>query len=248
MQLHGAHQALPVKPAAAMLRVPVRSALYRPAHFPEVHHAVPDVVILDLEDGVRPEDKPSARAALHTSVDVVRRAGSTAAVRLNGADTPWFAEDLAVALEANADVLVLPKADADQLAELQASTAGSIPLWAMVESAATVDAIDEMARAALACQALLVGINDLASSMGLDARRPSAVLDTLRGLIAAAAADSGLYAIDGLHLQPDVDMAGACRRSVELGFSGRSAYRTHDVAACNEAFPLNPLPPKKERP
>jgi citrate lyase subunit beta/citryl-CoA lyase len=101
---------------------PRRSALFLPASNPKAlakARTLPaDVVILDLEDSVAPELKEAARAA---AVAAVREGGfghREVAIRANGLDTPWGADDLAAIAGSGADAVLVPKisAPADVLA------------------------------------------------------------------------------------------------------------------------------------
>src|SRR4051812_27924824 len=61
-----------------------------------------DLVVADLEDAVAPTEKAAARGAVAELRPPV--------VRINGADTEWFEEDLALVAELEPDAVVLPKA------------------------------------------------------------------------------------------------------------------------------------------
>ena len=92
---------------------PRRSVLYMPAsnaRAVEKARDLPcDVVILDLEDAVAPEQKTSARDA---AVAAVRAGGfghRELIVRANALDTEWGADDLAALGASGADAVLLPK-------------------------------------------------------------------------------------------------------------------------------------------
>ncbi len=63
-----------------------------------------DEVVVDLEDGVAADAKEEARGRLGDA-----RATGTLAIRINGLATPWWRDDLAAAIEARPDVVVVPK-------------------------------------------------------------------------------------------------------------------------------------------
>ena len=71
-----------------------------------------DVVVADLEDAVTPDRKDEAR-------ELVLRLRPPV-VRVNGAGTRWFEDDLAAARELPLEALVLPKATPDAVAALGA--------------------------------------------------------------------------------------------------------------------------------
>mgnify|MGYP000025159037 CR=1 FL=1 len=78
---------------------PRRSALYMPASnakaVAKARTLPADVIILDLEDAVAPEMKADARAAAIAAVAEGGFGRREVAIRANGLDTPWGADDLA---------------------------------------------------------------------------------------------------------------------------------------------------------
>ena len=81
---------------------------HRPDRFDKALAAGADRVIIDLEDAVAPGDKAGARAAL---ANWLAATSARVAVRLNAADTPWFADDLALVDMPAVGAVVLPKAE-----------------------------------------------------------------------------------------------------------------------------------------
>ncbi len=61
-----------------------------------------DGIILDLEDAVTPDQKPSARDMVKQFLQSVDFRGKERAVRVNGVTTTWGEEDLNAAVEAGA--------------------------------------------------------------------------------------------------------------------------------------------------
>ena len=92
--------------------LPPRSALYMPASNAraiEKARGLPaDMIILDLEDAVKPGLKDEARQA---AVDAMAEGfgDRLTAIRINGIDTSWHRADLAAARQARCDFVVLPK-------------------------------------------------------------------------------------------------------------------------------------------
>src|SRR4051795_84529 len=72
-----------------------------------------DEIVIDLEDGVAPEDKQAARENLHAA-----SARGTLAVRINAVGTPWFERDLGAVMERRPDVVVLQKPELEHLSLL----------------------------------------------------------------------------------------------------------------------------------
>src|SRR5213596_1875284 len=90
----------------------VRSILFLPASNPraiaKARGAGADLVVLDLEDAVKPEDKSAAR---HAAVDAVAEVWPIpVAIRINGVGTVWHSIDLDAVACSKATFVVVPRA------------------------------------------------------------------------------------------------------------------------------------------
>ena len=90
----------------------MRSLLFLPASNPRaIGHAREsgaDLVILDLEDAVKPDDKDAARAA---AVEAVGQGfPMPVAIRINSLRTEWHGLDIGAVMEAKPDLIVIPRA------------------------------------------------------------------------------------------------------------------------------------------
>jgi citrate lyase subunit beta/citryl-CoA lyase len=107
-----------------------------------------DVVVLDLEDAVTPDDKAGARNAVARyleSVDGALRARLV--VRINDAATPWFAEDLAMLVAARAHGVMLPKAETVHAVATVRGACPEIGVMALIESARGILNVEALAAA-----------------------------------------------------------------------------------------------------
>src|SRR5688572_13362920 len=91
----------------------VRSMLFLPASNPRAiaraREAGSDLVVLDLEDAVKADDKLVARAA---AVHAVREPWPMpVAIRLNHAGSQWYDEDVEAVRHSGADAVIVPRAD-----------------------------------------------------------------------------------------------------------------------------------------
>ncbi len=208
-----------------------------------------DEVVIDLEDAVAIAAKDEARAA--TVQALGDWTGPGVAVRVNAPGTPWCHLDVA-ALGAVARLpgsIVVPKvrsagdlAFVDRLLDgVEAGAGRERPLrvQALIETAAGLANVREIAAASPRLDALILGYADLAASLG-GARDLDAWLPAQHALLVAARAN-GLQAIDGPYLgvAADEGFHAAAARARDLGFDGKWAIHPSQVDALNEAFTPN---------
>ena len=226
---------------------PRRSALYMPAanvRAIEKARELPcDVVILDLEDAVAPEAKALAR---DQAVAAVRQGGfgrREVVIRVNGLDTPWGTEDLAAAIDAAPDAILVPKVSSGHdVCAYGAVEAGGVALWAMIETCAALFTLDEIARAGAGLSALVVGTNDLAKEMRCRLSVERAALAGPLSLILAAGRAHGLVVLDGVFndIADEGGLARQCGQGLEFGFDGKTLIHPSQVGPANAAFSPTP--------
>lgn len=228
---------------------PRRSALYMPAGNPraieKARGLACDVVILDMEDSVAPDAKPAARDLAVAAVAEGGFGRRELVVRVNGLDTPWGEADLA-AVAAGAvrpDAVLAPKVSTPgDVAAYAGRLPEGVALWIMVETCASLFALDALAAAGGPLAALVIGSNDLVKEMRcrVDAeRRP---LQAALSLTVAAGRARGLTVLDGVW-NDIADLEGLerqCRQGVEFGFDGKTLIHPDQIAAANRAFAPEP--------
>jgi citrate lyase subunit beta/citryl-CoA lyase len=214
----------------------VRSLLFLPASnaraIAKAREAGSDLVVLDLEDAVKPEDKGDARKA---AVEAV--AGPwpmPVTIRVNGVGTQWHSLDLDAAARSKADFVVVPRAISAHLIHGVAEAVGK-PVLAMIETAAGVLAAAEIAHSSAG---LIAGTNDLRADLRLplDASR-EAISASLQMIVLAARA-AGIAAFDGVFNSLE-DADGFAREAKDgrgLGFDGKSLIHPNQIAPCHRAF------------
>jgi citrate lyase subunit beta/citryl-CoA lyase len=214
----------------------VRSLLFLPTSNPraiaKARTLDADVVILDLEDAVRSEDKGSARDAAVAAVAEPWRV--PVAIRVNGAGTEWHSADLDAVARSNADMFVLPRAASAHLVSAAREAVGK-PLLAMIETAAGVLAAAQIASE---CAGLIAGTNDLAADLRLPLEAGRGPLQTALQSIVLAARAAGIPCFDGVFNALD-DFEGLdheCRESRQLGFDGKSLIHPTQIEFCHRAF------------
>ena len=224
-----------------------RSVLFVPASNPRAMDKARgldcDAVILDLEDSVAPEAKDAARGAMTGAVER-GFGGREVIVRCNGLDTPWGAADLRAAAGAGADGALAPKirnaAEVAEVDRLFAPAREGAGLWAMIETAAAVLDLSEIASARHATRlaGLVLGPNDLSTELRSrlePGRRP---LQPILIQIVAAARAHGLVALDGAFndLEDAAGFEAECRQGVEFGFDGKTLVHPNQIETSNRLF------------
>ena len=217
----------------------IRSALYLPASNPraiaKARTLAPDMLILDLEDAVKPEDKDRAREAAVAAV-AEGFDDKPVAIRINGIGSAWHRDDIAAVRGSAASLSVLPKAeDAETAAEIAAALGK--PLFAMIETARGILAASQIA-AVPGVVGLIAGTNDIAEELRLpaDAGRDGLTL-ALQTIVLAARA-SGRTALDGVYNRLD-DPEGLwveARSGRALGFDGKTLIHPGQIGIANRAF------------
>ena len=213
-----------------------RSILFLPASNPraiaKARECSADVVVLDLEDAVRPEDKEAARAAAIEAVS--SNWPMSVAIRINGVGSQWHSADIEAVAESSCDYVVLPRAASVQDVRQVRDALGK-PVLAMIETAAGVLEACAITNAALA---LIAGTNDLRTDLRLPLDATRDPISVSLQLIILAARAAGIPAFDGVYNQlSDLDgFIAECMHGRSLGFDGKSLIHPDQIGPCNEAF------------
>ena len=214
----------------------IRSALFLPASNPravaKARIAGADLVILDLEDAVKPEDKETARAA---AIEAVAEPWPMpVAIRVNSSRTEWHGQDVVAVMHSQVPLIVVPRVQGkDELAFVRNQTGR--PVLAMIETAKGVLAAHTIAHEAAA---LIAGTNDLAADLHLPPGAGRAPLQMALQSIVLAARAEGIAVFDGVYnrLDDQEGFAAEAAESRSLGFDGKSLIHPDQVAPCHAAF------------
>lgn len=216
------------------MRIP-RSYLFVPGHKPDrfakAAASGADRIIIDLEDAVGPADKDAAR---RNASDWFANGGA-GLVRVNGADTPWFAADLQAVAQMPKATVMLPKANRKNVSRLT----GELPGREIVALIETVEGLLDVVELAS-----LPGVARLAFGnidFGADARIPATgpALDPARFQIVIASSHAGLpQPIDGvtIEFQDDALLASEVQRARNSGFSAKLCIHPKQVQAVNDGL------------
>ena len=214
----------------------VRSVLFLPASNPraiaKAREVGADLVVLDLEDAVKAEDKDVARAA---AVEAVATPWAMPlAIRVNGMGSEWHSLDLDALAGSKADLVVVPRATSARLVH-EIPQAVSKPVLAMIETAAGVLAAAEIATESAG---LIAGTNDLRADLRLPLDSTREPISASLQLIVLAARAAGVAVFDGVfnNLEDSDGFLSEARDGRRLGFDGKSLIHPNQIAPCHQAF------------
>ncbi len=218
-----------------------------------------DIVIVDLEDSVAPDDKLRARSIAREAMQALNRDAVRIYVRVNDLSTGLTDGDLAAVIPARPDGIMLPKsrngADVQHLAtKLRVAEAendiadGSVRILPIITETgiATLSAAT-YADACPRLEGLSWGAEDLSAAIGARTARDDngAYTDVFRlaravTLLAASAAD--VAAIDTVHVDfRDLDaLRRECADAERDGFTAKLAIHPAQVPVINAAFTPSP--------
>lgn len=212
-----------------------RSYLFVPGNraerFDKACAAGADAVIVDLEDAVPPAEKDAARAALAAWL----APESAVLVRINGADTRWFNDDLALCRMPGVAGIVLPKAE--QVADLRLlERAGAADIYPLIESALGFDNARALAEAP-GVRRLMFGSIDFKLDLGIEGD-DDALLFFRSQLVLASRLANVQPPVDGVSTAIDdgEELRRDTCRARRLGFGGKLCIHPKQVASVNRHF------------
>jgi len=240
----------------------------RPALFQKMAASAADVINLDLEDSVAPADKAQARASVIAAIGGIDWGRKTLSVRINALDTPYWYRDVVDLLEQagpRLDQIMIPKVGCaadiyavDALVTAVERAMGRtrpISLEVIIESAAGIAHVEEIAAASPRLQAMSLGAADFAASMGMATTGIGGTQENYymlrdgakywadpwhwaQAAIVAACRTHGILPVDGPYgdFSDDEGFRAQARRSATLGMVGKWAIHPRQVALANEIF------------
>jgi citrate lyase subunit beta / citryl-CoA lyase len=227
---------------------PRRSVLYMPGaneRALEKAKGLPaDALILDLEDAVAPDAKAGARDRVCAAAADGGYGHREVAIRANGLDTSWFADDVAAIAQAGPDALLVPKVGSvdDVRAIEDALEKGGAPdhtsIWAMLETPSAVLRAAEITACSERLTVFVMGTNDLVKELQAEFVPGRAPLLPALSWCVLAAREAGKHILDGVF--NDLDDADGfeaeCRQGREFGFDGKTLIHPKQLEPCNRVF------------
>jgi len=241
-----------------------------PEMFEKALNSGVDVIFLDLEDAVAPDDKLQARKNVIKAINELDWAGKgiTVSIRINGLDTQYMVRDVVDLVEQcgeKIDTILIPKVGVysdvymvesmlNQL-EMQQGMTKKIGIECLIETALGMANVEDIAKQGSIggrLEALHFGVADYAASNrarttnigGLNPDYPGDQWHFAISRMTVACRAYGLRPIDGPFgdiKDPD-GYKDAARRAAALGCEGKWAIHPSQIALANEVF----TPPASE--
>lgn len=224
---------------------PRRSALFMPAtntRALEKARSLPaDVIFIDLEDAVGPDFKAEARSNALAALAEGGFGRREVVVRCNGLDTPWGRDDGLALAASGADGLLVPKISApEQIAEWRALVPDCPPLWLMIETAAAMLALRDLAEASRTYNVAgwVLGTNDLGKELRTRPAHVRATVAPMLPFALAAARVAGISILDAVFndFSDAEGFARECMAGADAGFDGKALIHPAQIGPANAAF------------
>ena len=240
----------------------------RTALFEKMAKSEADVINIDLEDSVAPDDKDAARKQTIQAIGDIDWGDKTLSVRINGLDTPFWYRDVVDLLEQASerlDLIMIPKVGnasdiyaVDALVTAVERAKGRdkrIGFEVIIESAAGISHVEEIAASSPRLQAVSLGAADFAASMGMATTGIGGTQENYymhregqqywsdpwhwaQANIVAACRTHGVLPVDGPFgdFSDKEGFMAQARRSATLGMVGKWAIHPSQIALSNEVF------------
>ena len=227
-----------------------RSFIFTPGTRPELlskaFESGADIVCLELEDGVAPDEKNKARqnvVKLFKSAPV--RESCELVVRLNSLRTRFGLDDLVAFLDTPPPLtIMLPKVESEDevkiIDDLFLESNQQINLQIIIETNKGLEACFEIAQSSPNITALFFGGVDMAADLRCSGTWDSLLYARSKLVHAAAAANIDSLDVPFLDLNDENGLLEQATLAKELGFSGKGAIHPKQIPVINSIFTPSP--------
>lgn len=231
----------------------MRSVMTVPVIVPRFVEKAPDagadVICLDLEDSVPPDQKEAARPLAAAAIDSMPRTGYAMYIRVNSSWTGLIGDDLDAVVRPGLQGVVISKTESVdivrqvdlRLARLEREhgiDAGSVAIMPLIETARGITRCVDICESSSRLSGAIFGAEDYATDMGIERTAEGSEILWARTQLAVACRAAGIEAID----TPDPDYTDAehlrkeMRLARSLGYRGKLCIHPLQVQVANEVF------------
>jgi citrate lyase subunit beta/citryl-CoA lyase len=235
----------------------LRSLLFVPGHRGDMIRKAAasgtDGIILDLEDGVAPAEKPAARRTIAAALDSTLPDGLIVLLRTNSTASGLLDADLREAARPRLNGICLPKCEAPSEVEAAAARLltvedrlglprGRLRLLALVETARGVLAAPAIARQSDRVFGLVFGAEDFTADAEMPRTRSGAELAAARTAVSLAAHAAGVEAIDGIFadFRDEPGLVADTDEARRLGYTAKTLIHPAQIGPVHRVFAPGP--------
>ena len=227
-----------------------RSFIFTPGTRPELlskaFESGADIVCLELEDGVAPDEKNKARQNVITLLkSAPENESSELVVRVNSLRTRFGLDDLVAFLDSPPPLtIMLPKVESEDevkiVDDLFLESNQQINLQVIIETNKGLEACFEIAQSSPNITALFFGGVDMAADLRCSGTWDSLLYARSKLVHAAAAANIDSLDVPFLDLNDENGLLEQATLAKELGFSGKGAIHPKQIPVINSIFTPSP--------
>jgi citrate lyase subunit beta/citryl-CoA lyase len=208
-----------------------------------------DIVMVDLEDSVPPDEKFTARDLASEWVDILSNHNQKVMVRVNSLDTGLTKDEITNIINPRLYGISLGKVtsiwDIKSLDNMLAESEGrlQIPIGTIniipwIETAQSIMGLDDIAKASSRIIAIAFGAEDYTNDMGIQRTDMGAEVEFPRSVVAIAARSANIAALDSpfVSFKDPVSLKSDSMKARQLGYTGKFAIHPDQLAIINQTF------------
>jgi citrate lyase subunit beta/citryl-CoA lyase len=208
----------------------------------------PDLLILDLADGVPNEEKDSARLLVKEAIGFMDYENVEIVVRINTLESGFGAKDIDVIARVKPSALMIPQASVEKLQEIEKRIAqvekdadleqGKLQIIPSIDSIEAVEEVASILKASPRVSGAFFNADGLAKELGITRTKEGEEILYARSKVAIACRLAGLESFDTPYNDGN-DTEGLeqeSRKIRNLGFTGKAAINGRQIDIINRIF------------
>ena len=232
---------------------PLRSLIFVPGNRPNMLERAKgfktDIVMVDLEDSVPPDEKFTARELASEWVDILSNHNQKVMVRVNSLDTGLTKDEITNIINPRLYGISLGKVTSiwdikslnNMLVESEGRLQipiGTIKIIPWIETAQSIMRLDDIAKASNRIIAIAFGAEDYTNDMGIQRTDMGTEVEFPRSVVAIAARAANIAALDSpfVSFKDPVSLKADCMKARQLGYTGKFAIHPDQLAVINQTF------------
>jgi citrate lyase beta subunit len=216
----------------------LRSLLFvpgsRPERFSKAYASSADLVCIDLEDAVLPEQKEAAR---HHVKEFLEEGNTNICIRVNPVNSLAGQHDIKILCKVNPDFIMIAKCSGtEDIAFAEEILKGtSTQIIALVETLEGLDNATEIA-ACSRVSALMFGGADMSAELRCEFAYEPLLLARSQLVISAAKANVDLIDVPYIDINDDVGLLVETKKVASLGYTAKAAIHPKQIETIHKAL------------